>query len=176
MKLMSGKVPALAHDLVDALVTSQTIEVLPDEVKEVEMDIESVLREYIRADREITDRARDVIAQQKRDYTELNKVKSQLARERNFGIGETMIEYLNAQLIEALIHSRHVEEVFGEDNELVVQMTPVLRKYLAADEELDGEVRRRIKNLTEGTMAWDTQYRKVLDELRRVKKLDDPLG
>ena len=111
MKLMSGKVPALAHDLVDALVTSQTIEVLPDEVKEVEMDIESVLREYIRADREITDRARDVIAQQKRDYTELNKVKSQLARERNFGIGETMIEYLNAQLIEALIHSRHVEEV-----------------------------------------------------------------
>ena len=172
MKLMSGKVPALAHDLVDALVTSQTIEVLPDEVKEVEMDIESVLREYIRADREITDRARDVIAQQKRDYTELNKVKSQLARERNFGIGETMIEYLNAQLIEALIHSRHVEEVFGEDNELVVQMTPVLRKYLAADEELDGEVRRRIKNLQEGSVAWDVQYRKVLEELRKSKKMD----
>ncbi len=174
MKLMSGKVPAVAHDLVDALIASNTIEVLPEEIHEVEMDIESVLREYIRLDREITDRARDVIATQKRDYSELNKVKTQLARERGFGVGEGMLEYLTAQLIEALIHSRHVEEVFGMDNELVVQMSPVLKKHLGADEELDGEIRRRIKNLTEGTMAWDVQYKKVMDELRKTKKLDEP--
>jgi len=173
MKLMSGKVPAVAHDLVEALIASDTIEVLQEEIHEVEMDIESVLREYIRLDREITDRARDVIATQKRDYSELNKVKSQIARERGFGLGEGMQEYLIAQLIEALIHSRHVEEVFGADNELVVQMAPVLKKHLGADEELDGEIRRRIKNLTEGTMAWDVQYRKVMDELRKTKKLDD---
>lgn len=172
MKLLSGKVAPLAHDLVEALLASKLIEVQPDEIREVEIDIESVLREYIRMDREITDRARDIIATQKRDYTELSKVKAQVARERGFGIGDMMIEYLNGQLIEALLHSRHVEEVYGEDNELALQMTPVLRKHLAADEELDGEVRRRIKNLTEGTLAWDTQYRKVMDELRRTKKLD----
>jgi hypothetical protein len=175
MKLMSGKVPALAHDVVEALVSSATIEVLPDQVHEVEMDIESVLREYIRLDREITDKARDIIATQKRDYTELSKVKGQVARERGFGVGEQMLEYLIAQVIETLIHSRHVDEVFGMDNELAVPMTPVLRKYLAADEELDGEVRRRIKNLTEGTVAWDVQYRKVMDELRKTKKLDGPI-
>ena len=38
-----------------APVTAQAIEVLPEEVPEVQMDIESVLREYIRTDREITD-------------------------------------------------------------------------------------------------------------------------
>jgi hypothetical protein len=173
MKLMSGKVPPLAHDLVDALIAAQAIEVLPEEVPEVRMDIESVLREYIRTDREITDRARDIIATQRRDYSELNKVKGQVARERNFGVGEQLLEYLTAQLIEALIHSRHVEEVFGADNDLVVHMTPILRKHLAADEELDAEVRRRVKNLTEGTMAWDVQYKKVMDELRRTKKLDE---
>ncbi|MBP7125371.1 DUF507 family protein [Myxococcota bacterium] len=173
MKLMSGKVAALAHDLVSALIASGSIEVRPDELKEVEMDLESVFREYIRLDREITDRARDVIATQKRDHTELHKVKAQIARERNFAVGEGMLEYLTAQIIETLIHSRHVEEVFGADNDLVVQMTPVLRKHLAADEELDGEVRKRIRNLTEGTLAWDVQYRKVMEELRKSRRLDD---
>lgn len=174
MKLLSGKIPVLAHDLVDALVASKTIEVLPEELREVEVDVESVLREYLRLDREITDRARDVISSQKRDYGELNKVKSQIARERGFGMGEGLTEYLNAQLIEALIHSRHVEEVYGADNELVVLLTPVLRKHLAADEELDGEIRKRIRNLQEGTMDWDIQYRRVMDELKRTKKLTDP--
>ena len=172
MKLLSGKVPALAHDLVEALRSAELIEVLDEEISEVEMDVESVLREYIRADKEITDRARDVIATQKRDYSELNKIKAQVARERGFGIGETMPEYLNAQLIEALLHSRHVEEVFGMDNELVVAITPVLRKHLAADEELDAEVRRRIRNFQEGTVAFDVQYRKVQEELRRTKRMD----
>jgi len=174
LKLLSGKIPVLAHDLVDALVASKTIEVLPEELREVEVDVESVLREYLRLDREITDRARDVISSQKRDYGELNKVKSQIARERGFGMGEGLTEYLNAQLIEALIHSRHVEEVYGADNELVVLLTPVLRKHLAADEELDGEIRKRIRNLQEGTMDWDIQYRRVMDELKRTKKLTDP--
>jgi len=167
MKLYTGKIPALAHDLVDVLMKAKAIEVLADEIKEVEMDVESVLKEYVRVDREVTDRARDVIAAEKRDYSELNKVKSQMARERNFGIGESMGEYISAQLIEALLHSRHVEEVFGQDNELVLAMQPILRKHLAADEELDGEVRTRIKNLQEGTMAWDIQYRRVMDELKR---------
>jgi hypothetical protein len=49
----------------------------------------------------------------------------------------------------------------------------VLRKHLAADEELDGEVRKRIRNLTEGTLAWDVQYRKVMEELRKSRRLDD---
>ena len=173
MKLFSGKIPALAHDLVAALVQSNAIEVLPEEVHEVEMDVESVLKEYVRAEREITDRARDVIATQKRDYSELKKIRGQIARERGFGVDDGMIEYLIAQLIEALIHSRHVEEVFGMDNDLVVHMSPVLRKHLAADEELDGEVRRRIKNLQEGTSSWDIQYRKVMEELKRTKKLGD---
>lgn len=172
MKLLSGKVPALAHDLVSALRTAELIEVADDEISEVEMDVESVLREYIRKDKEITDRARDVIASQKRDYTELNKIKAQIARESDFGIGETMTEYLNSQLIEALLHSRHVEEVFGMDNELIVVTTPVLRKHLAADEELDSEVRRRIRNFQEGTVAFDVQYRKVQEELRRSKRMD----
>jgi len=173
MKLMSGKVAPLAFDLVDELIKSENIEVLSEEVPEVQLDLESVLKEYIRTDREITDKARDTIARQKRDYGDLSKVKAQFARERGFGVGENLIEYITAQLIEALIHSRHVEEVYGMDNDLTVVITPILRKHLAADEELDLEVRKRIKNLQEGTVSWEVQYQKLRDELKHVRKLDD---
>ncbi len=173
MKLMSGKVAPLAFDLVDELIKSENIEVLPEEVPEVQLDLESVLKEYIRTDREITDKARDMIARQKRDYGDLSKVKAQLARERGFGVGENLIEYITAQLIEALIHSRHVEEVYGMDNDLTMVITPILKKHLAADEELDQEVRKRIKNLQEGTVSWEVQYQKLRDDMKKARKLED---
>lgn len=173
MKLMSGKVTPLASDLVDELVKSGNIEVLPEEMPEVQLDLESVLKEYIRADREITEKARDIISRQKRDYGDLSKVKAQIARERDFGVGENLIEYITAQLIEALIHSRHVEEVYGMDNDLTVVITPVLKKHLAADEELDQEVRKRIRNLQEGTISWEAQYQKLKDDLKKARRLDD---
>ncbi|NOZ01301.1 MAG: DUF507 family protein [Deltaproteobacteria bacterium] len=171
MRLFSGKVPVIAQELVTAMTTSGAIEVQDSEMHEVQLDVESVLKEYIRAEREITDRARDIIAAQKRDYTELRKIKSQIAKEKGFQIDDDAIEYLTAQLIETLIHSRHVEEVYGMDNELTLQITPVLRKHLAADEELDNEVRRRIQNLQEGTSAWDVQYGKIKEELKRTRNL-----
>jgi hypothetical protein len=173
MKLMSGKVAPLASELVDELIKSKNIEVESEEVPEVQLDLESVLKEYIRSDREVTEKARDLIARQKRDYGDLSKVKTQIARERGFGVGDNLIEYVTAQLIEALIHSRHVEEVYGMDNDLVVIITPILKKHLAADEELDQEVRKRIKNLQEGTITWDAQYQKLKDEMKKVRRLDE---
>jgi len=172
MRLFSGKVPPLAQELVRALIQSRSIEVEDSEVPEVILDVESVLKEYIRVEREITDQARDIIASQKRSHSDLKKIRMQVARERSIGIDEDAIEYLINQIIETLIHSRHVEEVFGADNELAVQMAPILRKYLAAEEELDAEVRRQIRNLQEGTTAFDVQYRRIREELKRAKKLD----
>lgn len=173
MKLMSGKVAPLASELVDALIKSNNIEVDSEEVPEVQLDLESVLKEYIRSDREVTEKARDAIARQKRDYGDLSKVKAQIARDRGFGVGDNLLEYVTAQLIEALIHSRHVEEVYGMDNDLVIIITPILKKHLAADEELDQEVRKRIKNLQEGTITWDAQYQKLKDEMKKVRRLDE---
>jgi hypothetical protein len=39
------------------------------------------------------------------------------------------------------------------------------------DDELDAEVRKRIKNLNEGSMAWDIKYQQVLEDIRRKKGL-----
>jgi hypothetical protein len=172
MRLYPGKVTAIAQDMVQALTASGDIEVLPEMVGEVVLDIESVLREYIRADREITDRARDQISRDGLEFNQVNKIKQKLADERGFGVGDRAIDYLTRQIIEALFHSRHVEEVYGEDHALRRGLRDVLNRHLHVDDDLDQEVRRRIKNLQEGTQTWEIEYHKVMQDLRRLKGLD----
>ena len=70
-----------------------------------------------------------------------------------------------------LLHSVHVDEVYAEDIELRRKMTTVLRKDMAVDNDLDREVRRRIKNLQEGTTGWEIEYRRLMDDLKRTKRL-----
>jgi hypothetical protein len=172
MKLYQGRIPQIAKEILEALVQEEDIEVLPEEMSEVELDIGSVLKEYLRVERDITDRARDIISNRDLPYNQLGKVKSQLAQERGFGLNDDAVDYITSQLIEVLLHSMHVEEVYSEDHELRRKMRPVLRRHMEVDTELDHEVRRRIKNLQEGTSTWETEYQKVMEDLKRTKKLD----
>ena len=167
MKLSLGKIPTIAHEITAALTVEGDIEVRTEEIGEVELDVASVLKEYIRVDRDITDKARGLIATRGLDYQALSKLKRQIAEQQGFGLGDEAIEYLVLQMIEMLMHTVHVDEVFAEDNVLRKKMSDVLRKHMAPDTELDREVRRRIKNLQEGTTAWEVEYRNVMDNLKR---------
>lgn len=172
MKLYQGRIPQIAKDILEALTVEEDIEVLPEELPEVELDISSVLKEYIRVDRDITDRARDMIASRDLPYNQLGKIKGQLAAERGFGLNDDAVDYLTSQIIEVLLHTVHVEEVYAEDHDLRRKMRPVLRRQMEVDSELDHEVRRRIKNLQEGTSTWETEYQKVMEDLKRNRKLE----
>ena len=171
MKLYPGKIASISQEITTALTAAGDIEVRESEVTEVELDISSVLKEYVRVEREITDRARDLIASRDLDYTSLNKLKRQVADDRGFKLGEDAIEYIIQQVIEMLLHSVHVDEVYAEDHELRAKMTGVLRKHMTVDSDLDREVRRRIKNLQEGTTSWEVEYRRLMDDLKRTKRL-----
>lgn len=172
MRLYPGKVSAIAQDMVQALVQNGDIEVATEMTQEVVLDIESVLREYIRADRELTDRARDLISKDGLEFNQVNKIKTRLADERGFGVGDRAVDYLTRQIIEALFHSRHVDEVFSEDHTLRKTLRDVLNHHLHVDSDLDVEVRKRIKNLQEGTQSWEVEYQKVMQDLKRLKGLD----
>jgi hypothetical protein len=65
------------------------------------------------------------------------------------------------------MHSNNVDEVFADDGTLRRRMKDVLKKHMAIDEELDAEVRQRIKNLEEGTQAWELEYSRVMDQIRQ---------
>ena len=172
MRLYRGKIPLISEEITSDLVSTGAIEVEQSLVAEVIMDVEAVLKEYIRVDRSITEEAKDVIAARKMDYSALHKVRSKLASRRGFGINEKAYDWILEQLVEVLMHSRNVDEVFAEDHELRRAMVVVLRKHTDMENELDRQVRNKIKNLQEGTQNWDVEYQKVLGDLRKTKQLD----
>ena len=171
MRVYIGRIPTMAKEIVELITAEGDVEVEGEMLEEVELDISSVLREYTRVDRQITDRARDQIAERQLPYNHLYKVKHQIAKERGVGIGDESVDYLCNQITEMLLHSKHVEEVYAEDHQLCRIMRPSLRRHMALDSELDQEVRNRIKNLQEGTSDWEIEYKRVMEDVKNRRNL-----
>jgi hypothetical protein len=70
------------------------------------------------------------------------------------------------------MQSAHIEEIYADDATLRRKMRDILKKHMAVDEALDEEVRRRIRNLQEGTATWDVEYQKVLEQIKRNRGLE----
>jgi len=169
MRLHSAKVPQIASEMVDALVKGGDIET--ESPNEVKADIEAVLGQYIRDELEVSDRAKDFLAQRNMGPNELNRIKKLMADERKIKIGEDAIDYLLDQLVEMLMHSGNVEEVFSEDYVLRRKMRDPLRKQLGEEQDLQAEVRERLKHVQEGTALWEVEYRRTLEDIKRRKGL-----
>jgi hypothetical protein len=76
-------------------------------------------------------------------------------------------------MLEAFMSSRHIDEVFAEDAILRRKIKDICKKHMAVDEAIDQEVRDRIKNLEEGSQAWDIEYAKVLDQIKQKHGLKE---
>src|SRR3954454_21052278 len=170
MRLYSGKIPAVGTEIVKALMEAGDIEV--DDKAEAEMDVQAVLKEYIRVDREITEKAKDMLSKKNLPYEQFGKIKRALAGEKAFGLGDEALEWMKTQMLESFMQSPHVAEIFSEDSVMRKRMADVLKKHMQVDDELDEVVRRRIKNLQEGTSTWEVEYGKVLDQIKRNRGLD----
>lgn len=169
MRLFPGRIPTIAQDIVQALTADSDIET--ETPAEVQADIESVLKEYLRQERRVVDEAKNRMEIRGMSYGELGKMKNQVARDMRVPTGEDMLPYLLEQILEMLFHSANVEEVFAEDTTLRKKITSILRKNLEVEQELDREVRSKIKNLEEGTASFETEYARVMDQIKRNKKL-----
>jgi len=169
MRLYSGKIPVIAGDIVRVLTADQDIET--DSPREVETDLESVMKEYIRLEREITERAKDRMEALGSDRQDLNRIKKSLAEQRGVGLGDEAPSWILNQMLMMLMRSPHVAEVFADDAVMRRKMQIVLNKHMAVDDEIDQEVRARIKNLQEGTQTWEVEYSKVMDQVKRKRGL-----
>jgi hypothetical protein len=170
MKLYSAKIPQVASQLVASLADEGDIEVQNRE--EVELDVVSVLKEYLRLEREVTDKAKDILEAKGLSYSQFGKIKRSVADEKGFALGEEGISWICNQLLETFMHSVHVEEVFADDATLRRKMKDLLKKHMSVDDAIDVEVRQRIKNLQEGTSAWEVEYSRVMDQVKRKHGID----
>jgi hypothetical protein len=169
MRLYAGKIPIISSELVKTLTEAGDVQVV--DPGEAELDVQAVLKEYLRLDREITEKAKDILQKKGLPYEQFGKVKRSVANEKGLGLGEEGLDWMTNQIIESFMQSPHVEEIFVEDNVLRRKMADILKRHMMVEDELDAEVRRRIKNLEEGTATWDVEYQRALDQIKRNRGL-----
>lgn len=169
MRLYSARIPKLAAEMVKALLKDGEVEA--DSPKEVQADIEAVLSQYMRDEQAVSDRAKEIIGQRGLAQTEFGRMKKLVADERKIKIGEDAIDYLLDQLVEMLMHSANVGEVFVEDYVLRRKMRDPLRKLAEEEDDLQAEVRAQLRHVKEGSSVWEVEYRRMMDDIKRRKGL-----
>lgn len=165
MRLYAGKIDTIAAEVITRLTTDGDLEV--SDGREAQLDVAAVLKEYIRVDRELTERAKDILQIRGLPHSHLARTKRQLAEQKDFGLDEEAVSWITTQLLETFMQSRNVEEVFGEDVVLRKKIKEIVTKHMQVEDELDQEVRQRLKNLQEGTGAWEIEYARVLDQVKQ---------
>lgn len=139
--------------------------------KEMQLDIEAVLNQYVRDEHEVSEKAKDMLAARNLPPTDLGKIKRLVADQRKLKLGDEAIDYLLDQLLEMLMHSNNVEEVFAEDYELRRRMREPLRRQLGEEEDLQKEVRAQLKHVEEGSALWEVEYRRMMEDMKCRKGL-----
>ncbi len=171
MRLYAGKIDAISTEIINRLVTDNDIDV--GSRAEAVLDVEAVLKEYLRVDRELTERAKDILEIRGLSYGQLGRTKRGLAEKMDFGLGEEGVSWIITQLLESFMQSQHIEEIYSDDATLRRKMRAVLHANMAVEEELDRQVRDKIKNLQEGTQTWEVEYNRVLEQMKTRKGLGD---
>jgi uncharacterized protein len=169
MRLFSGKISTISEEIVRTLSAEGDIEC--EQPAEVVLDIESVLKEYLRYERSISDEAKNRLETRGLPYAQLGKLRSQVAKEKGAPQADDVLPYLLDQILNILFHSRNVDEIFAEDAELRKKLTAILRKHMEVGGELDEEVRSKIKNLEEGTATFEIEYQRIMGDIKRKKGL-----
>jgi len=167
MRLYSGKTPVIATEVVRALLASKDIEA--ETPKEVEADVVSVLNQYLADEREVNERAKDVLERTGKPQSEYARVRALVADEKGIKVGDDALDYLLDQVVEMLMHSNNVDEVFVEDIELRRKMAPIFKKHMAVDAAIDAEVRAQLRHVREGTREYDVEYNRILEQVKRKK-------
>lgn len=170
MRLYASKIPHICDAMTRTLTDTGDLEI--NDPEEFKRDVESILREYLRMEREITEKAKDILEARGLPYSELYRTKRALAENQEFALGDESVNWIANQLLELFMRSSFVEEIYADDQTLRKKMREVLRRFMQVDDDLDREVRRHLKHLSEGTEGFEIEYQKQLEQIRRKHGLE----
>jgi hypothetical protein len=169
MRLFSGRVSPIAQEVVKTLISAGDIEA--EHPNEVVLDVEAVLRNYLQTEKDVNEKTRELLDRTGRGSSEFNRVRSQIADSKGIKVGDETLDYLLDQVVEMFHNSNNVEEIYPQDVELRRKMSPVFKKHMMQDEQLDAEVRANLKHVKEGSREWDIEYGRMVEILKRKKGL-----
>jgi hypothetical protein len=172
MRIYRKVIPKIAKDVIRSLLANRAIEVEDGRRDEAELDVAGVLVDYLNSlDRLKTD-AQETLVRHNLPQEMLGRVKKTIAETRKIVTGADAMEHVVNLVIQGLFESKNIEEVFAEDNEIRKMVHEAMTKYMGVDEELDREVRGRLKNLREGTAEWEIEYGRLIEQMRHTKMAD----
>lgn len=171
MKLYRARIPDIAHAIIEGLCNGGDIEVEPENRSEAELDLVSVMEEYLRRDFQLRERVKEQMSHAQVGYDQYGRWRNRMAEEWNHPTGDGVSKYLARQFIENFMISRFVEEVYTEDGLLWRKTLDLLRAHDVDEEALREEARASIKNAREGTVDYEIALQKALREVKKRKGL-----
>lgn len=171
MLLPHNKVSDVAREMVSALIEAGDLET--ESPREVQLDLEAVLSQYLRTEQELHQKTRDALSSRGLGPSEYSRVLKSFADQKKVKVGEEALDYVLEQLIEMLLNSANVEEIYAPDHELRKKLREPLRRQANSDGDLDRAVRDQLKHIQaqEGSSLWEVEYRRMMEEIRRRKGL-----
>lgn len=168
MKLYRSKVPIIAKEVIETLMAKEDIEVLPESVEEAQIDMSSIMDDYLRRDYAFRTQVKDYMADNRTPYGDYGKVRKQLSRQSGHPLRDDVFRFLARQFVEMLMITRFVEEVFTEDDIIYKRVIEILRKHDVDEHEIREAAAGKVKNVREGTVDYEIALRAaVLDEKKR---------
>src|ERR1700687_3102450 len=171
MRLYPKVIPIISRECIQKLMQDGDIEVEPLRIADAEMDLSAIMREYLAHEERVNQGTREALERRGYDYSKFNQVKREMADVRGFKMGDEGIEFVINQMIELLLISRNMEQRFAADNTLRQKIHSIMKKHLDVDAEIDKEARARLKHLPEATAAFDIEYNKTVEQIRRARGL-----
>ena len=169
MRLFVGRVGPIAQEIVKVLLASNDIEA--EHPTEVVLDIEAVLKNYLSMEKDVSEKARELLDRTGRGPEQFNRVREQIADSKGLKVGDETLDYLLDQIVEMFGHSKNVDEIYAQDVELRRKMAPIFKRHMGEDDKLDAEVRANLKHVREGTRDWEIEYARMAEIVRRKRGL-----
>ncbi len=171
MRLYPKLVPIIAREVILRLTADKDLEIEAIRVADAELDMAAIMREYLANEERVNQASREALERRGYDHSKFNQVKREMADVRGFKLGDEGIEFVINQMLEFLLVSRNIEEVFASDNEMRPKIMQVMKRHLDIEDDIDREVRARLRHLQEGTSAFEIEYQKTVEQIRRARGL-----
>lgn len=167
MKLYRARIPDIAKKVIEDLVKDGSLEVLPENRSEAELDLVAVMEEYLRRDAHLRESVRESMSRRGIPYDRYSKVRSEVAGEMGHPTGNEVERFLARQFVEGFMISRFVEEVYGEDGELMKRIRGILESFDVDERAIREEAREKVKNLEEGTVDYEIALNHAIKEVKK---------
>jgi len=162
---------SLAETIVDTLVRDGDIEILGSLHNQVVKDVIGFIEDYTNEEQAITDAAKAVIERKGLPISQLHRVRDILAEEKGVKLGDEAMEYLADKIIRYLLTEDSIDEVYSDDVTMRKKIFDTFHRFIDIEDDIDREVRSRIKNIPENSPIFKIEYEKVLREVKRKRGL-----